>query len=132
MQIVNRTKPKKRQNGRPSKYDISFRRRLAQEYAEGDCSMTQIALQYGVSKYNVKDWFNKFSGDLAAKERDIIVMTPEEQQELEQLKKQNASLQKKLDFEQMRNFALETMIDLAKEELGVDLRKNSGAKQPGE
>jgi hypothetical protein len=32
----------------------------------------------------------------------------------------------------MRNFALETMVDLAKEELGIDLRKNSGAKQPEE
>jgi transposase len=132
MQIVNRNKPKKRQNGRQSKYDICFRRRVAREYAEGDRSMTQIAVQYGISKYNVKDWVNKFCCDLAAKEQDIIIMTPEQQQELEQLKKQNAVLQKKLDFEQMRNFALETMIDLAKEELGVDIRKNSGAKQPGE
>jgi hypothetical protein len=32
----------------------------------------------------------------------------------------------------MRNFALETMVDLAKEELGIDLRKNFGAKQPEE
>jgi hypothetical protein len=30
----------------------------------------------------------------------------------------------------MRNFALETMADLAKSELGIDIRKNFGAKQP--
>jgi hypothetical protein len=59
-------------------------------------------------------------------------MTPEEKKELDLLKKQNEALKKKLEYEQMKNFALETMIDLAKEELGVDLRKNSGAKQPGE
>ena len=33
--------------------------------------------------------------------------------------------------EQLRNFALETMADLAKTELGIDIRKNFGAKQPG-
>ena len=39
-------------------------------------------------------------------------------------------LKKKLEYEQLKTFALETMIDLAKSELGIDLRKNSGAKPP--
>lgn len=57
-------------------------------------------------------------------------MTQEEQKEFETLKKQNEALKKKLEYEQLKTFALETMIDLAKSELGIDLRKNSGAKQP--
>ena len=57
-------------------------------------------------------------------------MTEEEQKELEAIKKQMKALQKQLDYEKMRNFALETMIDLAKNKLGVDVRKNFGAKQP--
>ena len=59
-------------------------------------------------------------------------MTEQEKKELDALKKQNDALKKKLEYEQMKNFALETLVDLAKEELGIDLRKNSGAKQPGE
>lgn len=59
-------------------------------------------------------------------------MTEKEQRELEVLKNQNQQLKEKLEYEQMRTFALETMIDLAKEKLGVDVRKNFGAKQPEE
>lgn len=59
-------------------------------------------------------------------------MTEQEQEEMTNLQKQLKSLQDKLEYEQMKNFALETMVDLAKSELGIDLRKNSGAKQPKE
>jgi hypothetical protein len=59
-------------------------------------------------------------------------MTEQEQEEMTNLQKQLKSLQDKLQYEQMKNFALETMVDLAKSELGIDLRKNSGAKQPKE
>ena len=59
-------------------------------------------------------------------------MTDEEQKERTELQKQLEVLKEKLEYEQMKNFALETMIDLAKSELGVDLKKNSGAKQPKE
>ena len=48
------------------------------------------------------------------------------------LNNQNQLLKEKLEYEQMRTFALETMIDLSKEKLGVDVRKNFGAKQPEE
>jgi len=132
MVIANRAKPKKRQNGRPSKYDISFRRKIAKDYEQGERTMRQIALEHGVSKYNVKDWVKKFSCELAAKEPIEAVMTEEEQKELRALKEQVEALKKQLEYEQMKSFAFETMIDLANEELGIDIRKNSGAKQPGE
>ena len=59
-------------------------------------------------------------------------MTEQEQKEMSILQKQVEELKKKLEYEQMRNFALETMADLAKTELGIDIRKNYGAKQPKE
>lgn len=59
-------------------------------------------------------------------------MNEQEQKDMEALQKQLEALKKKLEYEQTKNFALETMIDLAKTELGIDLRKNSGAKQPKE
>ncbi len=130
MQIFNSAKSRKGQQGRQSKYDISFRRKIAKEYLEGSLTMVQIAARYGLKRHNVMDWIRKFSSDLAAKQEVIPVMTPEEQQEMEALKRQLSAVKQQLDYEQMKNFALETMIDLAKEELGVDIRKNSGAKQP--
>jgi transposase-like protein len=102
------------------------------EYKGGDKSMAGVAEHYGLTKYLVKSWVNRYSGELAGQQITGVPMTAEEQKELALLKKQLGSLNEQLEYEQMKNFALETMIDLAKEELGVDLRKNSGAKQPGE
>ena len=126
-------KGRKGQYGSPIQYDRSFKLGVVREYIEGDQSIRQVARQFGVSAYAVRFWIKKYSSDLAEKEEIINVsMTEEEQSAFEALQKQLEGLQKKLDYEQMKNFALETMIDLAKEELGVDIRKNSGAKQPRE
>jgi transposase len=122
---------RKRQKGRNSKYDIAFKCKIAREYIEGDLSTTQLGEKYNVSHQNVSIWAKQYSSELA-EEQNIIPMTVQEEKEYELLKKQNEALKKKLEYEQMKNFALETMVDLAKSELGIDLRKNSGAKQPKE
>ena len=101
------------------------------EYLNGDLSLYQLELRYNVSRQNICRWAKQFSVELA-EPITIPSMTAEEQKELETLRQQNEALKKKLEYEQMKNFALETMVDLAKTELGIDLRKNSGAKQPKE
>jgi transposase-like protein len=122
---------RKGQKGRNFKYDLSFRRKVVQDYLVGNESLRQLAARYGISHHNIYQWRKEFSCELG--EATIIeVMTEQEQRELEALKKQNQLLKEKLEYEQMRTFALETMIDLAKEKLGVDVRKNFGAKQPEE
>ena len=47
----------------------------------------------------------------------------------QQLKKANEDLKKDLEFAQMKTIAMEILIDLAKEEYGIDITKNSGARQ---
>jgi transposase-like protein len=122
---------RKGQKGRDSGYSVAFKRKVAQDYLSGDQSQRQLAARYGISHQNVYQWSKDFSSELR-EEETTIVMTEQEQKELDALKKQNKHLKEKLDYEQMRTFALETMIDLAKEKLGVDVRKNFGAKQPEE
>jgi len=122
---------RKGQKGRISKYDIIFRRQIAKQYNDGDKSIGQVAIENGLTQDQVKGWVKQFSCELAEDAR-ITAMTEQEQKDLKLLKKQIEALKEKLEYEQMRNFALETMVDLAKSELGIDLRKNSGAKQPKE
>jgi transposase-like protein len=121
---------RKGQKGRNSKYEISFKRQVARQYLDTNQSLAEVALQYGVRKIDVSNWKKRFSSELAEEEIIIPPMTEQEQNELEALKKQNETLKKKLEYEQLKTFALETMIDLAKTELGIDVRKNFGAKQP--
>jgi hypothetical protein len=48
----------------------------------------------------------------------------------QQTRNEHESLKKELEFAQMKVKAMEVIMDLAKEEYGIDLRKNSGARQP--
>ncbi len=121
---------RKGQKGRKSRYEISFKRAVARQYLETDQSLSEVAVQYGVRKIDVSNWKKRFSSELGEKPIIIPPMTEQEQMELAGLKKQNETLKQKLEYEQLKTFALETMIDLAKTELGIDVRKNFGAKQP--
>lgn len=118
-----------RQKGRSSRYDDTFKRHVAREYLETDKSLSEVAQRYGVTKVDVSNWKKRFSSELT-EEMIISPMTEAEQKEVEALRKQNEALKKRLEHEQMKTFALNTMLDLAKSELGVDVRKNFGAKQP--
>lgn len=131
MENSNQAGGRKRQNGRAHKYDVSFRRMVAKAYNDGNDNKVQIARKYGVTHEQVKGWVREFYSDLSS-EPVVIPMTEEEKKEVEALQKQIEALNKKLEYEQMRNFALETMADLAKTELGIDIRKKFGAKQPKE
>ncbi len=129
MERLNKHRGIKGQKGSTPKYKLSFIRHLVSEYLHGDLSLHQLSRKYNIANQNISRWVKRFSGELAG-ETILLPMTDQEQKELELLKKQNELLKKNLEQEQMKNFALETMIDLAKEQLGIDLRKNSGAKQP--
>lgn len=131
MDNIKKAKGRKGQKGRKG-YDLAFKRKVAKEYQEGDLSTHQVGDMYCISHKSVILWSRQFSNELAEENIILPVMTEQEKKEFEALKKQNKALQKKLDYEQLKNFALETMVDLAKEEMGIDLRKNFGAKQPGE
>jgi transposase len=132
MEKIIFNKGRKGQIGRYPKYDVTYKRYIVKQYKDGDRSMAQVAVQNGLTKDQVKEWVKQFSSEIAATKQIVLPMTEQEKQDFELLRKRTEALEKKLQYEQMKNFALETMIDLAKEELGVDIRKNSGAKQPKE
>lgn len=114
------------------KYGYSFKSKIAQEYLTGHYTVRQLGAKYGISYQRVADWAEQYLVNIGKEKLTILSpMTSEEQREYEALKKQVEALEKKLEYAQMKAKAYEIMVDLAKEELGIDLRKNSGAKQPG-
>lgn len=130
MKRSNEVQGRKGRRGRKA-YDISLKRKLSRDYIEGTESLRQLSSKFGIPAATICRWSQQFYSELAVIP-DNELMTKEEQQQFDELQKQVKALQKKLEYEQMRNFALETMADLAKTELGIDIRKNFGAKQPGE
>jgi hypothetical protein len=56
-------------------------------------------------------------------------MTPQEQKELDNVKKQNEELLKKLELANLKITSLEIMIDIAEQDYKLDIRKKPGTKQ---
>jgi len=71
-------------------------------------------------------WRKKFVPEISF---TLPKMAEKEKQKLDASQKRMHELEKQLEDAQMKNIALETMIDLAEEQLKISIRKKSGLKQ---
>lgn len=92
--------------------------------------MQQVGRRYGVSRHLVYDWVKRFYSELSVEQSCDTDMTEAEKKELELLKKQNALLKKQLEHAEMKAHAWEIMVDIAEKQLGIDIKKKPGTKQP--
>jgi hypothetical protein len=74
----------------------------------------------------LQTWRKKYASDILL---TLPVMTEKEKQKAEALRLQLKTAEKQLEDAQMKNIALETMIDLAEEQLKISIRKKPGPKQ---
>lgn len=114
--------------GRGFKYDMTFMRMVVAAYENGNESLNQVAARFQVSRQQVKWWRLKFSSEIESPTLKVDVMTEQEQKEFEALKKQNEELAKKLEYANLQVFGLQTMIDVAEEQLKIEIRKKPGSK----
>jgi hypothetical protein len=74
----------------------------------------------------IKNWRKRYGSDIPI---TLPIMTEKEKQKVEALRLQLKTAEKQLEHAQMKNIALETMIDIAEEQLKITIRKKSGPKQ---
>ena len=61
--------------------------------------------------------------------KKAVEPSPEKSKRELMLEAKVAQLEKELKEEKLKSMAFSTMLDVAEEELGIDIRKKSGAKQ---
>jgi hypothetical protein len=74
----------------------------------------------------IQNWRKRYASDIPL---TLPIMTEKEKQKVEALRLQLKTAEKLLEDAQMKNIALETMIDIAEEQLKISIRKKSGPKQ---
>jgi tRNA 2-selenouridine synthase SelU len=108
-------------------FNVSEKRWIIRELESGRLSMSEACeLMSDASKdprSMIHYWQKKYSPGIAV---TLPVMTEKERQKLEAAQKRMKALEKQLEDAQMKNIALETMIDIAEEELRISIRKKSG------
>ena len=109
---------------------VAFRRWLVREIHSGRITQKEALDRFdfgGKKGYPLLwKWMKRYSPSIAV---TLPVMSEKERQRIEALQKQLKLLEKQLEDAQMKNVALETMIDVAEEQLKIKIRKKSGPKQ---
>jgi transposase len=120
-------------NTKSSPIPDDLKYKVVMEYLNTDATQGELMAKYNFGGRNISKWMRKFG--LKSPDPQTLEMhkqmaketskTPKER-ELEQKIKE---LEKALDYEKLRTRALETMIDIAENDLKIPIRKKPGTKQ---
>jgi hypothetical protein len=111
-------------------FTVSEKRWIIRELESGRLSHSEACDLMGEASKDpsglIYYWKKKYAPGIAV---TLPVMTEKERQKLEAAQKRMKALEKQLEDAQMKNIALETMIDIAEEELRISIRKKSGPER---
>ena len=111
-------------------YEVAFRRWLVRELDAGRMTVGDAIERFNINPRNwhhlISHWRKRYTSGIVL---SLPVMTEKERKKLEALQKQIKALEKQLEDAQMKNAALETLIDVAEEQLKIGIRKKPGPKQ---
>ena len=113
-----------------NRFEISFRRWLISQLDGGHMSPLEIRERFKLSRKNyrgaLKKWQERYSDELHV---SLSFMSSKEKADNKALEKRIKELEKQLEHAQMKNIALNTLIDVAETEFKIPIRKKPGSKQ---
>lgn len=122
---------KKRRNAK-SKYSPAVVRAVLYDVQTSSQTLAQIAAKYGLPKGSgsmISKWVKKYSSDFSSMEELQPATSNLRHASLSAKNSGEKELQKQLEEARRKIICLETMIDIAEREIGLDIRKKSGTKQ---
>ncbi|AFL82949.1 hypothetical protein Belba_2058 [Belliella baltica DSM 15883] len=115
------------------KFSEEAKRKIVMEVLSGTLTKEQARHVYGIkSKSAILEWMRIFAGLERRVPKDplpILRNMSEKQDSNNELKARIKQLEEELKLSQLKGRAYQIMVDIAKEEYGLDLEKKSGAKQ---
>jgi transposase-like protein len=115
------------------KFSEDSRRKIVMEVLSGTLTKEQARHVYGIkSKSAILEWMRIFAGLERRVPNDplpILRNMSVEQDSNKELKARIRQLEEELQLSRLKGRAYQIMVDIAREEYGLDLEKKSGAKQ---
>jgi transposase-like protein len=109
------------------RYSQAFKRQVVRDYESGT-SIYQLRQKYGVGGYEtIKGWIKKY-GRFGIRTEKVVIQTVEDQMEVQAMKARITELEKALADAVIDNRMLTTTIEVASEQLELDIKKNFGKK----
>ena len=111
-------------------YEISFRRWLISQIDADKMSFQEARDRFKLSPVEypkiLRRWQERYSDELHL---SLEVMNSKDRSDNKKLEQRIKELEKQLELAQMKNVAINTMIDIAEKDYKLDIRKKSGPKQ---
>jgi hypothetical protein len=111
-------------------YEISFRRWLISQIDSETISIEDARDRFQLSpteyKRIIKRWQERYSDDIHL---SLSLMNSKDRTDNTKLELRIKELEKQLELAQMKNVAINTMIDIAEKDYKLEIRKKSGPKQ---
>lgn len=110
------------------KYSDEFKKQIVSDYESGEYSVQQLEKLHGVSDQSIYNWIYKFS-NFNEKGFRVVEMKDSSSKKIKELEARNKDMEAALGRKQIQVEYLEKMIDLAKSELDIDIKKNYSTPQ---
>ncbi len=105
------------------RYSEDFKRSIVASFEKGEFSVPQLEKLYGICNGSIYKWVYKYS-NFNEKGCRIVEMEDSSQNKLKELTKKVKDLEQMVGQKQIAIEYLEKMIELAKTDLNIDLKKN--------
>lgn len=105
------------------RYSEEFKKSVVASFEKGEFSVPQLETLYGISNASIYNWVYKYS-KFNEKGCRIVEMENSNQNKLKELSQKVKSLEQMVGQKQVAIEYLEKMIELAKSDLNIDIKKN--------
>ena len=110
-------------------YSTAFKQKVVSEVERGQLSIEQARKIYNIGgSSTISKWIKKFGKNHLLGKKVRIEMADEIDQ-VKKLQKEKAELESALAKAHLKILSLETIIESAEEDLGIELKKSTGTKQ---
>ena len=110
------------------KYSIEFKKGIVSDFESGKFSVPQLEKLHGVRNGTIYAWIYKFS-TFNEKGFRIIEMKDSSNKKMKELEARVKELESAVGRKQIKIDYLEKMMEIAKDELDIDIKKNFGTPQ---
>lgn len=111
-------------------FSEEFKKARTKEYESGKFTVKELSRLFDIQEAMIYKWIYKYSV-YNKKSIKVVEMSESSTKKLKELELRIKELEQAVGQKQLKIDYLEKMIDLAKEELNIDIKKNSDTLQSG-
>jgi len=110
------------------RYSLAFKQKVVSEIETGKLTIGEVRKLYDITgNGTVEKWIRKF-GKNHLLSKVVRIEMADEVSKLKQLEKDKQALESALAQTQLKLLAMESLIEVAEQEYGIDIKKNCGTK----